>query len=665
MNDNYQLDWTMNTLIFISNAPELKKLASFRLALVVWRNEIINHSLSSKIPSSSQIIEKFYSENVSKTLPCVQDLISESIRHIRKELKNWMCNPCDSLDRNAFIKNDDTWAKYFDELVWNVEFTIDYLKTCENLLRSDRVYDEEKFTLACSYCMEDHIQDLWQRVEQSLDPDGLSRSAHPWPLLYWIDRMRNQALCQNISDTFDEDDMILHMPLNRWTTEYFWPCLSSNGQVSCISSALSDKDSISLKHCLRKLDEFHLELVVRDKGPDIVEFFIENVECQPLVIPFWNRVKKIFQEHQFLELVRWMLISEVGGLYCHLLNEDEVSLCEKIWTNAPDHLINHVLNCFAINGLTYVRARCSVRSYRNLRLLDMVLSKASSQQRIEIWRKSWLTFSMHAKYSDMNKLLELCLEDLNERNEFKRLFSTRFDDIKDYCFSLLDAMDLKKLDEFLAVFSADLDAKMILKQRLMRSYFLETYSGCSNVYFRNIDEFVAFIDESFSNPETRERFKKDMMMSRVYFDRLLEYLYDGDFDTIKSLSSACLSNEQDLVEWKEEFKHTCQHCLNSGCFRTFDSLLWQDFMIWCLGSAEKVEEFKKSLIADEIFDVFLERCESKREARQMHKIFDGFLRWKFASEDEVVAFKEVFTRANPNDDEIHRLLFGRKRRRED
>ncbi|KAL6986592.1 hypothetical protein U1Q18_051196 [Sarracenia purpurea var. burkii] len=118
-------------------------------------------------------------------------------------------------------------------------------------------------------------------------------------------------------------------------------------------------------------------------------------------------------------------------------------------------------------------------SYRSVRILKLVISKGTPEQRSRQWKENWLKFCMFTKSSDMNDLFELCLEDATERNDFRHEVMMRSEDdkIQEYCFYLLNVMQLVKLDEFLKVRSTDVKSFMRLKQCLARSYFLSPTRG--------------------------------------------------------------------------------------------------------------------------------------------------------------------------------------------
>ncbi|XP_065217452.1 uncharacterized protein LOC135843470 isoform X1 [Planococcus citri] len=626
MNDNDQLDWN-SCLIFQPDVPKLETLASSRFALSFWRNEIINDSLEGTPTQSTrnQKVEKFCAENLSSIPPRILDLISNSIQLIGHELWTWLYNNEDRVNRREFMKKRDTWAKYFDDLVWNVSYSIDCPKTCVNLLRSNRVSDEEKFTLACSYCLQEHIEGLWERVRNVVDykeiPCGPPDS---WLLSYWIDRMRDQEFSQRISKNyFDENDLVWmeNEPLNRFATEYFWPYLSFECQTEYVLLVIRNRNPI-LKYLLPKLNDFQLQTVVAKEGYNILQCFIEFEKCRHLAIPFWNHFKNMFQEYHFLNLVGWMLRCEVGESNGHVLCEHEVSLCKQIWNSAPDRLKKFVFRQLGISYLAYnmrilgthIRPNCSVS------VLKMVLSEASSEQRSSLWRQYWLKFSERTRYSDMNELLELCLEDVDRRNEFKREFATSLREIRTYCFSLLDNMELDRLDEFLRGFSIDHDAKMALKQRLVSLYFFDPFFKYNNLFFQRVNELLVFLDETFPDLQTSEEFKR-------------------------------------------KFQDSCYYCLSSGSFPKFDASHWQDLMMWCLGSAEKVVKFKRSLDARRVAYALIRRYCDGEVLYNLHLMNNSFLRWKFASEDDVVAFKQSSTDANPDNDDLYLLLFAMFRKR--
>ncbi|GBM14348.1 hypothetical protein AVEN_55341-1 [Araneus ventricosus] len=148
--------------------PSLEHIALVKVATTLWNQDDIR-----------ALIEKFYSEIVSgrrirEKWQVIEDKVVEKlpqlsqpeplkseilgfIKPIGSQILKWL---------EYHIKNCQLHMK-LPNLCWTPEGTVDKKKTAEVLSKDENLDITRRYELACIYCLEDDIPELWNKIPKN------------------------------------------------------------------------------------------------------------------------------------------------------------------------------------------------------------------------------------------------------------------------------------------------------------------------------------------------------------------------------------------------------------------------------------------------------------------------------------------------------------------
>lgn len=147
--------------------PSLEHIAIVKVATTLWNPQDIrdlmaqfciplhNRKLRKRWPKIEDIILGKVSqlplpEVLKKKILCI-------IRPIGFEILNWIEYHCDKLCFNIFIP---------EQFYWIPRGAVDKKKTAEVLIRDESIDITTRYKLACFYCLEESIPDLWNKIPE-------------------------------------------------------------------------------------------------------------------------------------------------------------------------------------------------------------------------------------------------------------------------------------------------------------------------------------------------------------------------------------------------------------------------------------------------------------------------------------------------------------------
>ncbi|XP_065223416.1 uncharacterized protein LOC135847686 [Planococcus citri] len=425
--------------------PALKQLACIAVAANLCREKISNHRSNNSM-DKIDFREKIPLDSLAPHLPsALLPLVEKYTEEIQYSFRGWLE---DILD-------------VFDEFICDFDGTIHYSRTAKRALCCNEVSKEVKFKIACEYCFENDILEIWPSVMDITinlnDLNFYNRSLS----YYWICRLRNQLykippLDQDYS-TID-DRLIRVLEANNWSAvEYFWNRSNNNAATRMENTIylLENQKHIFCRYVLTKLSDEEIDRLVAGRNDDWMETLLcDNYdrECgitagRPCFLAAWKFINNKVSESSFICMAREILRQHTRNSLG--LNNDRCFFNE-LWNSTPNHLkksvIPHVLleeTLFELTG-----SLCYMDDRRNY-FLFAILTDCSFEIRNTFWMKNWRILLLATNTNDLQQFTNLCLKNDAEITQFKKNQLSSYENIKEECSRYLLTSRFSELNEFL------------------------------------------------------------------------------------------------------------------------------------------------------------------------------------------------------------------------
>ncbi|XP_065220002.1 uncharacterized protein LOC135845406 isoform X11 [Planococcus citri] len=324
-----------NGFVLYSEPGQLQELACVVASAFLWYRRIKEYPR--KMENGEVSIPWFHDfaadeQHISDMaqLPSnLKQMINQCFRAVKNSFAKW----CKFHHLRIFQNRPDAGLDYdlVNFISWRADATIDWTETAVNLVKCDVLNDEERYRIACIYCLVDDIERLWPTTTNI---DCLL-------IKYWNFRMSGkQITIRKDSESSCVEAILLKNccagTLTRSAFEYLWQFMTDDEQdLKVMDMSKYSNDEQLLKYALLKLNGRQLMLFMseaydvfgcleRDESATSVAY--------ALVIYLWSRVKDKITNDAFYELMRAALT------YVH-----RHGLAFEIWNSASNTLKNYTL----------------------------------------------------------------------------------------------------------------------------------------------------------------------------------------------------------------------------------------------------------------------------------------------------------------------------------
>ncbi|XP_065209130.1 uncharacterized protein LOC135837693 [Planococcus citri] len=647
----------------------LEKISSIVVAVELWRKEICAQ-LESKRSHELDFRNNIQLRTILPNLPStIRSSLEEYIDTFRNSIVRWQKYHYPNVfDGSGSM---DVLSR-FDDFAWDWDGTIHEVRTAKRMILCDLITEDEKFKIACLYCFEDDIKQIWQSPFVSETMKDLNKiDFYTCPQqYYWICYLRNEL--HRIPNLYNVPiDELMIDTLNDYRTHssmmYFWNRLPSDCQLRvdiCYHAIV-----VFARFILPKLNEHQMDIFVAAHGYDLILHLLKYEPRLVHVLPTWMCIRSRMDTGQFRFFI-YSTISMTEGEHLH--SQSMTNVFSEIWESVPQHFkrsaLDLVLHC---DQLFCFRNRFRRSCSRGVKFLIVVLQDAAFEERNIFWLERWQNLIFCAPVEDLVDIMKLSFRNENEITLFKENVMSIYENIAQGCALLLKRGMFEELNEFLFVCCLDERNRMDMKPRLLRSNYVGENSVLTIDVVRNNKLLNEFIDDVFQNDaDFGVEFRNQLRSSPVTQKCLLECIQWGGelvhLNHLMEFVDTFHPDEQDAVPMKKRlFEHFKEYLIDGRILR-FNGDQLEAFLFWLLGSADEVIKFKQSVPVEDIFRTMIRtHSQPRRMAGDDGNEFklkfparlDRFLMWYFNKDEEEI---EKFTRLFP--DELK--SFGpRKRRR--
>ncbi|XP_065204485.1 uncharacterized protein LOC135834500 isoform X22 [Planococcus citri] len=601
-------------LIYPSPAT-LQDISSTTLVSAFWRWEVKNRV--------NNDFKEFFSElDLCKNLPPnapspIKRVIQECSQRVVSSINEWVKYHYRRLF-DFHRKDEFSILHNFYDFTCDHVGNIHFLRTARRMMICDRLGNEEKFIIACMYCLEDDIRRIWHSMSEKISLHEFYFNRNP-ELLYWISKLRNEP--DQIADYGNDThaDVILRSyksPSHHWSSVlYFWNRTSPENRFAHAIDLSQNIKETFVRFILPTLSDQELDEFVAEKGSSLMCALLTNRNGKFCLLPTWMYIKNKMNESNFPLLIGSLIEYETNDTYYKedpfrlgdwLRTGDNASdLCCEVWRSSTDELKRLAIKYILTRDQLFIRNQIRPAQFKETRFLLTVLSDASFEERNAFWHKNWRHVMTDMYGTDLHRIMKLCFKDENDINLFKETSMAEYGNIGSYCNMLMYHGYIKELNYVLIFCCTDTNKRKVIKQLITHSCFSDDSLEINERHLTEVELMNEFINDASDNAETAVNFKNGF----ASFRRVESILRACMFVQFPCASSGRLihfiktlvQTEDVIVALKQEFLNYVSDFLAPSDFKRFSVDDIQTILLWCLGNDDEVRNFRHSLSISQEF----------------------------------------------------------------
>ncbi|XP_015916410.1 uncharacterized protein [Parasteatoda tepidariorum] len=392
--------------------PSLQHVSMSNIIITLWNqadikyqivklfNEYEYNFLTNIYKLFLKIEDKVLDQVLQLPVPdCIRKLLSNIVHPIGYEIFNWI----EYQDR--YIFNTDyryQYSKsiainYIDYLVWTARGVIDYKETAKTLLaKEEKLFDGNKYDIACSYCLEDDIAIIAPKViDTTLSLRCIKRQAmvHFWTAhitgdftkLYKAFSFYNRKYSTNYSINeclFKE--LIDNDCTNQVGIKYIWDKLSNEAKARQIVSAIKNTHNTDIRCFLLSQisKEQEKEVFKTYDATQILLGFLDDWLWGQYFLPTIHHIWDIISGCDYLSVLKGIVNKmEKNHEDTEKYNQYK-SIFKELWQYAPKHLKEYVFE--HNNGHSCHSIFSSLFCKENIDIIQSILRDANDIQKKKI-----------------------------------------------------------------------------------------------------------------------------------------------------------------------------------------------------------------------------------------------------------------------------------------
>ncbi|XP_065224979.1 uncharacterized protein LOC135848837 [Planococcus citri] len=643
----------------LTNAPKLQEIASVTVAASLW-----NHV---NIPETVFRVTDVYTKNSAEW-----EALSEKVYALVDELKlpksiaeyivACACEMADAITawvsyhhRTVFLENgpDKLLYSLVYHIVWNPNGTINCVRTARSMMTSLRLSEVEKLKFLCVYCLKDEMSEMSPLLYQSNVLDYVSCEENPL-IYYWYRYFRNEL---NKVPTIKVDDdsepsidvyMFRNDKVDNWSAkQYFFQRLNRDEQVREAIWLIDKHGIVYQKAVMLKLDEIQRLSVYMDRAVQIIANYSRLRICSRFILMTWFEARHLLSQDQFLTIFRDLL--KIG------MND---TVMKEIWTSADDNLKHHVVS---FNDHEMVqKVLFEWKGFKDPDFIYVLLHDCNAAVRKSIAAKTFFkTYAekllMESRIKGFDRLLEFCLPEAEESNQFRISLMENNSHIRDISLKFYSTGDVNGLNKFLKqLLPSSPDFIIEYKKNLLASK--RGINECISVMDNEVDILEAIFKDTLTNAKSIQDFRRKMILSPSGVAKLKSSIINKRFSAVQICIDRFLTSDEVKTWLKKKITgegNTMELDLIMAILRNNDASYLQTVMMWHFGNENAIKEFKSSFPLRSIFidtlkdiifyrhDRLISKCVFKDDFKPSDfDVIERLLNWYFdESPTEVKAYK--------------------------
>lgn len=614
-------------------------------------------------------VERQMTKDVGKLLvsSAVHKLVKQFVEPIKKNFVKWVTY---HRKRVFFFSHQNGVYTLVDEVIWKSNGEVDFERTARNLLSSPRISDIEKFRLMCTYCMEDEIRNVSPRLLSNKYTENVDFNGYPL-IYFWNCYAKNKLLKVPRGNYSSIDSRMIsskHVD-NKGALQYFWNRLSENEKL--INAKLLIRN-FGVKHqnfLLSNLSDVDQQLLLVEAGPDIIINYTKKSRCDH-AMQIWNHINDLSNPIELAKVILTLLDFACSN-YSDSPKKDctyVISLVRKMWINTSPQVKSLALDYeekkfikLLLKGNSRGRTKYEAMSglpggertdsEEKFKLFCEMLKDANASLREEViqshtWRSHHEYLTTTGKTKLLDHFVKVCLpkDDLKAR---KDMMNT--DESRNRCLNFLKEGKIEELNKYLSSYLSDARSIADYKVELVMSdKGIATFAESFNI--NTYKSLHTTIHKILIQKDAATEFKHKMIiLTPSVCQQFHSWVEQGRWKKVNDCLELFMPDENETEMVKQTLLRSYQGEQMSKVFAHCNEAQWRDFLLWCLGDAQRVLQFKESIPFNAIFTILLQQSVFTRYDSKLNNCkfrstcdfteIDRFLRWFFVNSENVKKFK--------------------------
>ena len=303
-------------VIYLTSPPTLEYQATLKIALTLWQLADIHEEIVAIFISESKCnissfksLEKKIVDRLCFLPNRIVASLSYAVVFVGQEIFAYLLYQLnennDYNERNKFVR------LYLNSICWTEQATIDKVKSASLLARSPFLTKEKRYKIACLYCIEEEINNLFHQL-----PGGYWSSFQYRPGLveYWTNCMKRKYSQTNAGIVGYQHNIYGCLEItirnrNDVAVEYFWKVCPNQAELrrAFMQMAITRQSSTNiLFYFLSQMSrEQKLEFISSDKRHVyiLLEKLLLDVRWLPLFSPSLEGLSAFVSEMDYIRLL--------------------------------------------------------------------------------------------------------------------------------------------------------------------------------------------------------------------------------------------------------------------------------------------------------------------------------------------------------------------------
>ncbi|XP_015925800.1 uncharacterized protein [Parasteatoda tepidariorum] len=677
--DGYFINYT-------SEPPTLQHIAAVSIASRLWsepdiKEDIRQYSESNGFDFRAWSAEKIYKEYENRVLQKLADMllpdklkykVSENFRPIGLQLLKGFAKEIEEYYYyGETVENEDKgYCRFYDifkmggSVYWTMEGIIDNVTSLKELINND---DQEKdfyslYELACKYCFEECVPYIWGMIspDKKNEVDSIYKNYEYHIIAYWTAFIENklldffEKLKQNDIDNIYENDLSIEQNMislsifvkNPYSLKYFWNKLKESERnvnlekwLNLAINKFSEWEIPEYQSCNDKTNSLCFLLSqLNDKNQQkevfeahskvILRALFYNWPWQRFFLTTFCLILEYVSEDTFVEMMTLISKEIREG------NEIIIEVFKEIWFKTPLKLKKSLIQFLGeSSSIIY-----SFIDMNDVETIFMILKYATEKEIKQIlfqMIKSYTLFSIlrSNKLSLIDNLMTKYLTSSDDIEHFK--YSVMGEYGHDLCKAWIDENDFEAVETLIAWSLKTTEDVRIFKEKILDKNKIY----CSLVCLGDYQVVDRFMNWCFESADDIKKFKKafihevDEDNSSICSHLLWELsVRNQGWENFEKFVNYNFCSPEEITEFKNLFRESVTSFLESYRFE-----FAHNFVMWCLGSIDEVNQFKNSFVTSEKGMKFVVRAVNKGYPVYYHT--NELIRWLSISKETAAELK--------------------------
>nr|WP_064591373.1 hypothetical protein [Orientia tsutsugamushi] len=678
----------------------LKHIASTNIIIRLWINQSTIDQISNLFNNSADILRDWRKlknsindKILTLRLPesITQQLVSIN-KFIGTELYKWIKYHDKDILYND--KSEYLAINYICNIEWTPRGTINYLQTARNILARDdnSLSNDQKYQLACNYCLEDSIANYAQKVNLAsyLQTTSYLQTIrlHSQPMVYfWSSNMYSTNIDSTTADVKTIDALVsdynnrnrtnidtntyifnilvennCHKAMNYVPIEYIWNRLSyeeKSKKLTLVINNINNSDFICL--LLSQLDYKHQQKILQNSYFLSVKLtsFLNNLLLSDYFLPIAYNALNIMPEESFFYLIK-AVVNRIGSsLYSKIYDDNHYKfIFKELWQFAPKRLKEYVLECndtYIIQNFIVFKLFLNDEINNDIDIAKLVLADANATHKnnimfcgsLQCGVKKCSDLIIKNQWNFLDTFIKLLISSTEDINTLKQEL------IKDHGYQITihfyQKQEYDKAEHFLKwCLESDEKIKTFKKELASKEFscqILESMVTSNKSDFIEIEDYFQWCA---SNDLKVINELKESIPQKWFQEVIFKLIEQDQYELLDRILNWCFSNDQEKINNCKNSFYTTKGSNSYCCFsyliyrlieKDNSFQLLDKFVKWCFTDIQKINHFKKWILCPQ--DGIYSLCTYQLQKYEF-ELADKSVSWFAISNEEIELFKNKF-----------------------